>query len=332
MIEENLHNEAGIRRFLLGEMSESERRAFEEQFIADENLFEQARVGEDELIESYVREILTSDEKEKFERNFLSTEKRRQRVAFTRTMLDKLSDRKEIVTANDIETTEETLSVWDSIANFFKTPKLVFGAAFALLILVFGFWFLVFRFSNDSYELARQITPTPAIQNTTQNQNANVKTNQDVSANLNLNVAETNPVDKNASPNTNRETPTNRNQNSDARKPNSVRVAPVLALFAGMRRDGGKMPQLNLPKNASGATLQLNLESQDYKIYQVEIVDPDGNLVFQNNRLKARNSKINLFVPAKKLRRGDYMIKVSAVSPNEENESVADFSFRVNRK
>jgi hypothetical protein len=52
----------------------------------------------------------------------------------------------------------------------------------------------------------------------------------------------------------------------------------------------------------------------------------------QNNNLKAKNSKINLFVPAQKLQKGDYIVKLSALNPQNENESVADYSFRVNRK
>lgn len=329
MTEENLHNETEVRRFLLGEMPEDERTAFEEKFVADEDLFEQTRVVEDELIESYIRKTLSSAEREKFKRNFLSTESRRRRVAFTRTMLDKLADRKEIAVAKNTEAAEGNPSVWDSIANFFKTPKLVFGAAFAILFLVFSLWFLVLK-SPDN-EIARQTTPTPTVQTIQPNQNQSSPSNQNVPVNSNANVTEKNPANKNASPNANREAP-NRNQNTDVRKPDSIGVAPVLALFAGMNRADGKMPELRLAKNASGANLQLNLESQDYKIYRVEIVDPDGNLIVQNNKLKARNSKINLFVPANKLKKGDYMIKLSALNPQNENESIADYSFRVNRK
>ncbi len=161
--------------------------------------------------------------------------------------------------------------------------------------------------------------------------NRNSLTNQTDSVNTNTNIAKKNPVNKNVLPNANRKLP-NKNQNSTVPKQSSIGVAPVLALFAGDVRAEGKMPELNLPKNASGANLQLNLESQDYKIYRVEIVNPDGNLILKNNNLKAKNSKINLFISAQKLRRGDYIIKLSALNPQNENESVADYSFRINRK
>jgi len=326
--EEKLHDETEIRRFLLGEMMEDERTAFEEKFIAEENLFERTRVVEDELIESYTRKTLSAVEREKFERSFLSTEPRRRRVAFARMMLDRLTAQKEIV-SKKIVTTETKLSVWDSITNFFKMPKLVFGAAFALLALIFGGWLL----SRNSYqtEIAQQITPIQTIQVPQLNQNQNVAINQNIAVNSKANSVESNFANKNVAPNANRETP-NKNQNSTAPKPDSIGIAPVLALFSGTVRDSGRMSELNLPKNAPGASLQLNLESSDYKIYRVEIVNPDGRLVFQNNKLTAKNKKINVFIPAAKLRRGDYMVKLSALNSNNENESVADYSFRILQK
>ncbi len=88
--------ERDVQRFLLGEMSEDERAAFEEMFVADEDLFERVRAGEDELIEAYLRGTLRSGEKEIFERSFLTTERRRSRVEFTRAMLDKLTGQRKV--------------------------------------------------------------------------------------------------------------------------------------------------------------------------------------------------------------------------------------------
>jgi hypothetical protein len=87
-----LHNETEIRRFFFGEMPEDERTAFEEKFVTDEDLFEQMRVVEDELIESDIRGTLSAVEREKFEHSFLSTKPRRRRVAFARAMLDKFAE------------------------------------------------------------------------------------------------------------------------------------------------------------------------------------------------------------------------------------------------
>ncbi len=327
--QEKLHNETEIRRFLLGELPADARIAFEERFVADESLFEQISVAEDELIESYVRGTLSPAEKVNFEREFLSTEPRRQRVTFTRSMLGKINKEQEIAVTKKTETAAAHTSVWDSIANFFKAPKLAFGAAFALLVMIFGGWLLL-KNTNQT-EIAKQITPTPTAEIIEPNLNKNAVINQNNSVDPNKNAAANVPENRNDLPKTNQVAP-DKNQNSNSLKQSSKPITPILALFAGGVRGEGKMPELNLPKKAAGANLQLNLESIDYKTYSIEIVNPDGNLIFKNGKLKVRNSKINLFVPAQKLPVGDYIIKLSALNPTGETESVADYSFRVNRK
>lgn len=328
MNEENLQNDLQIRRFLLGEMPEGERAAFEGNFIADEDLFERTRVLEDELIESYARETLSPAEKEKFERVFLATEARRRRVAFARTMLNKFAN--QIAAVKAAEAIETKFSIRHSIIGFFQTPKLAFGAAFAVLILMFGGWLLL-RNPNQP-EVVQNVAPTPTVEIVQTNANQIELTNQVAPVNSAANAAPRNSADRNAARDANRPETTNRNQNTTAPKPEPPAVIPVLALFTGTVRSEGKTAELDLPKNARGANLQLNLESQDYKIYRAEIVDADGNRVLINNSLRARNSKISVLVPAEKLRRGDYMIRLSAVNRQNENESVADYTFRVNRK
>ncbi len=310
MKQENLYNETEIRRFLLGELEEKERTAFEEKFLADEDFFAQIRVAEDELIESYVRGTLA--EKAKFERNFLTTKKRRERVAFTRAMIGKLSEKP--------QTVEEKTPFFASLIEFFRQPRIAFGAAFALLFLVSGFWFLV---SRKPVEIVRQITPTPTIQPIT-NQTAIVNQTPNVNVAVNSNLPEKRESNK---ANTTIETPKKVEE-----KPKEIVANPVLALFAGVVRSDGKTNELNLPRNSQGANLVLNLEAQDYQTYRAEIVDQNGNIIYRSGKLRARNSKIFAFVPSKNLKRGDYLLKLYGFNSQNEEESAADFQFRVNQK
>lgn len=334
MTEEILQNETEIRRFLLGELTEDERSAFEMRFVADENLFEQTQVVEDELIESYIRGTLSPADKTNFEKHFLATETRRQKVEFTRRMIGKFNNQNESFAVKKTETVETNPSVLSSLIGFFKTPKLAFGAAFALLILIFGGLFLLRNPKQN--EIAVMTTPTPIIQETPNiepNQNQNLKpTNQIVSGNLNTNATVNIQPNKNSvNLNANRKQ-ANENQNSTPTVTNTSGVVPILALFAGSVRGEGKMPELTLSNATPKVYLLLNLESKDYKIYRAEIVDADGRPIFSNNKIQSGNSKLTLAVPAEKLRRGDYIVKLSGVNPSGETESVADYSFRVKRK
>lgn len=314
---EKFANELAFRRFLLGEMSAIEREKLEEDFITNEHLFDELCVVEDELIESYVRGTLSPAEKLKFEASFLTTPKRRERIAFAREMFDKLPA---AAVSKISETVNTPVSVWDSIAAFFRTPVFAFSALAAILLLVFGGWFLL-RNPNRAPEIVQEIKPTPTVAP----QNSPIVANSN-STDLPI-VANSNERE-----NVNKPPAITANQN---KLPPEVKPKPIFAtlvLVAGAVRANGKMNLLNLPKDVAGANLQLKLESQDYKFYRAEIVDPDGNRVFQSGKLNLSNSKINLSVPAAKLRSGDYIIKLSGQNPAGENESVADYAFRVNQK
>jgi hypothetical protein len=310
-------NEKEIRRFLLGEMTDGERTAFEEKFIAeDSGLFDEINVTEDELIESYIRGTLSSTEKQKFEQNFLISETRRQRVAFTREMFDQLSAKK-------TETAAENPSVRQSIAQFLKTPRFAFGAALMILLLVFGLWFLVFNTSEKRNEIAQQITPTPTISNAPQK----AEENQNVAVNSNANSVNTPEINKNL--------PINMQENPNKNQPKDATAKPVtatIALFTGTVRSEGKMRVLELTKDTKGANFQLNLENEDYKTYRAEIVDADGNVIYRSGKINARKSKINAFFPTAKLKKGDYFVKLYGFNSSGAEESAADFQFRVNQK
>lgn len=331
MNHENLQNETEFRRFLLGDLTEEERSKFEENFIVNEELFENLRVVEDELIESYLRGMLEISEKTKFEANFLTTKKRRERVEFTRQMLAKLQENKEVANIKKTELVTEKPSFFASILAIFKQPGFAIGTAFAILLLSFGGWFW-WRNSTQPIDIVKNtptpqisVTPTPIANNNTLPINSEINP-------PNKNINSTNPTNQvpKAEPNTNKN-PNNTNTEKTPETPNKP-VISTLALFTGGVRSEGKLNELNLPKNSGGANLQLNLESEDYKIYRAEIVDQDGKVVYRSGKLTPRKAKLFTFIPAQNLPNGDYLIKVYGKNAQNQDESAADFPFRILRK
>lgn len=322
-----LENEKLIKRFLFGEMAEEERFDFEERFVTDKNLFEEIKAVEDDLIEKYVRGWMNPAEQSRFEKHFLTTEKRRDRVEFSRQFINKIAEQAvSVPVKKNAELTAENISVWDKFAAWFLTPKIAMSGALALIIAVLGSWFFYQNLRSETPEIVKNqnnenlekpiptLTPTPTIL-------PEIPANNEVNnSNENVNKTPEKPeveIEK---------TPTPIKTPVQKTAPN-----PVLALFSGTVRSDGKNNVLNLPKEAKAATLQLNLESNDYKIYSAQLTDANGNVIFQRAGLNARNSKINFTIPAANLKRGDYIIKLSGRNNAGENESVADFQFRVNQ-
>lgn len=340
-------NEKLIKRFLFGEMAEEERFDLEERFITDANLFEEIKIVEDDLIEKYVRGWMNPAEVSKFEKNFLTTNKRRERVEFSRQLINKLEGQKEsvAVSVKKNENNSEDISIWEKLAGLFSTPKIAMAGALALIIGILGSWFLYQNFNTTNKNIvknensenienpieaasARPIDSPVEIPKTNQNNSVNIEDNSQINANKSNENANKTPQ-KTPTPNKTTEKPKQTPIPQKTPPISKTAPNPILALFGGTVRSEGKNNVLKLPKEAKAATLQLNLESVDYKNYSAQLTDADGNVLFQKENLKAGKSKINFNVPAKNLKRGDYIIKLFGKNESGENESVADFQFRV---
>ena len=80
-----------IKMYLLGDLDDQEREAFEEKCFADETLFEEVLAAETDLIDAYVRGEIGGAERDKFEEQFLKSPERRERVKVARLLADHIS-------------------------------------------------------------------------------------------------------------------------------------------------------------------------------------------------------------------------------------------------
>lgn len=77
-------------QYLLGELPEAEQDKLEEALFEDRELFAQLEAVEDELIESYVRGELKQNDRQRFERAYLSSPTRRQKIDHAASLLASL--------------------------------------------------------------------------------------------------------------------------------------------------------------------------------------------------------------------------------------------------
>jgi hypothetical protein len=82
-----IDQERRLIRYLLGELSKDERAEIEDDYVATTESFDQLLVAEDQLIDDYVRGRLAEKDRRLFEKNFLSTSGRRERVRSARALL-----------------------------------------------------------------------------------------------------------------------------------------------------------------------------------------------------------------------------------------------------
>ena len=75
-----IKDEAVIRRYLLGRLTDGERRQFEEDMMCDNELFDGLLLAEDEMVEEYLEGGIPEPERNDFEASFLSTPDGRNRL------------------------------------------------------------------------------------------------------------------------------------------------------------------------------------------------------------------------------------------------------------
>jgi CHAT domain-containing protein/tetratricopeptide (TPR) repeat protein len=129
--------EKRVRNYLLGELADAGARQLEEQLLRQDEFVEQVLLIEDELIEDYVRGDLSADERERFERHFLTTPRRRRKLMTVRALKNYAS-----MTAKIAETPVSQRPSWWSTL-FAPRWKVAAFASLALLAAVVV-WYVAF--------------------------------------------------------------------------------------------------------------------------------------------------------------------------------------------
>ncbi|MDQ3744363.1 MAG: hypothetical protein M3444_08270 [Acidobacteriota bacterium] len=99
-------NENELRQYLLGDLTEEARQRVEQRLLTEPDFLEELLAGEEELIDEYVGDELSGDERLKFERHFLCTTERRQQLRFARALSRYVSESE----AKEVVVREETAS------------------------------------------------------------------------------------------------------------------------------------------------------------------------------------------------------------------------------
>jgi CHAT domain-containing protein len=132
---ENTHLNLELKNYLLGNItSEEERTKIETRLMTDDDYFEQFSTEESELVQDYADGLLSESDRENFERHYLKTEERREKVKFAQA-LRKVIDEEE--NASEAEINEKEGGFVSFFKNMFS-PLPVTLLAVGVLILAGG--------------------------------------------------------------------------------------------------------------------------------------------------------------------------------------------------
>ena len=295
-----------LTRYLLGEMSEEEQTEFEMRYFCDPQLFGELCAWRNNLIDRYVSGHLSSSMRERFEAGIDKSWAINERIRFAETLQGEIDVRGAGLPSPPRGRSIRTRESWLRFARIYRRPIVV--ATICLIIVGIG-WLIVRslqRGTHDGSETGYENSTSPTF---------------DKAA---------------ASPNQSRVIPTGSPALSD--KPtgdnsNSLLTVPLTSDSTGTAND--VRADVLIPPSTVIVKLVLILDQPQDADYSAVVKTPKDAEIFRTDSLKPHTNEvgtaIDLFVPANRLPEGDYIVRLSGVTANNESIDAGNYHLRVRK-
>lgn len=308
-MKEQIMDEVLARQFLLGQLSLEEQGRIEELAFTDPQTFTFLQAAEDDLIDEFVYDDLSDDERQRFEEHFLAQPGRRKDLRIARAL--RHSFEREPVAPPPSPSPLPSLSLWERVRQWFRVsstdlkPAIVTAALIiaAIIGLVFLVRALLGQRSGPPVQVQQQQTPALPTPTTT--------------------ASET-PAP--ASP-----SPAHRDNDNKAPQP-PQRPVYVMLLPGGPTRSGGD--ETAVSRSSAAVVVHLPLVSlASYRSYEATL-ELDGKVLKTWANLRPTRSGevkvIRVSVPSELLQVSQrYKFALNGVGPNGDVKHVENYYFRV---
>jgi hypothetical protein len=303
-----------IARYLLGDLPEADQLAIEEGYLADPEEFEEIRAAETDLVDRYVRDRLSREQRQLFERNYLNSPLHRERVAFASFLLQAADA--EVAEASEAGRHLRGTSPKASRRPSWFNPRFVF-AVVVVLLLVSGLSFLALERARLNREL-KQAEADLAEQLRQQKEIADqLAAEQDRREKLKAeleNLERT--TEKGPAPEP------ERNLHSTI----SVFLSPMLT------RAESTPARIILSPDTQTVQLLMKVESGEARRLHAEIRRVGGGQVWSQRSITPAENRAAASIPARTFSVGDYILTLSAVNQGGDLEELNRYFFTVSRK
>lgn len=310
-------------RYLLGQLSEKEAERVDELSIADDDVAWRLRAAEDDLVDAYVRGTLTEMTRARFERAYLVTPRRREKVRFAQSLVTTV-DRTAVPAAPAPALAAPVAAAeprW--YERLFARPAAgwTLAAVGATLAIVCGV--LLIQATRTREELAAAQALSASLGRRAQDLQRQVDATR-------VAVSESSrELDRV------RGLLTDATQRSTTPAPQTSPLAGAVALLLSPQtRSSGTMPSVALRPGADGVAFALLLESDDFPRYQVALKDPATNaIIWRSDRLAAgsinHSPTVSLIVPARLLKAQHYALELSGLRASSGADVIGSYVVRI---
>jgi anti-sigma factor RsiW len=285
--------------YLLGTLPENDSERIDERSVADDELAGRLAEAENDLVDSYVRGELSAEELERFEAHYLSTERRRRKVAFADALRHRIEEGAAVLPAR------ETPAAIRSVPRL--VPAWALAAAALILLVPAGYLFVV----NGT--LRRELSDTRARQ-------ASLETRAE-SSRKQIEEMRSAEAEVKKAP-------------AGIAPAMIERLKIVSLLLQPQTRGLGRVETLAVPPGTDLLALQLQLESDEFPQYEV-VLKPAAaeRVLWRSGKLdpvsRGRQKSVTASVPAALLAPGHYSAELVGFAPRKPSESLASYAFEV---
>ncbi|HEX5085094.1 MAG TPA: hypothetical protein VFY40_23910 [Blastocatellia bacterium] len=298
-------------RYLLGDLSETEQMAVEQEYFADPEKLEEVWAAENDLVDRYARGRLPRGQRELFERNYLRSPKHRERVRLARKLLE-AADRQATIESSPAPSRApgrlmETLSA-------ILRPRFLAPAAAFLLLLSLLSWLLLERSRLNG-----------AVERVQAQLSDQQRRERDISDQL--------AVEREQSRNLKSQIDRLLESISHGSQGPSLTLPSIFPFLLRSSLDprgvGSDLQQITIPPGTDLVRLQIKIDKNDTRRFHATIRAVGGPPIWKRRSIKQKSGVITVDVPADKLPLNDYILTLSITTPDRETEEINNYSFRV---
>ena len=144
-----------IRRYLLGELSDSEREQLEQRLITDGDYKEEVLMVEEELLEDYLAGLLSPQERELFHKNYLSAPLQKQKLRMAQALHKYAAQTK--VPAPKSEGRQSRIQWLLNALHLHNGLMQLSWAVLVLIVVLVGAWWVVKTLRGDGNEIQAEL-------------------------------------------------------------------------------------------------------------------------------------------------------------------------------
>lgn len=304
-------------RFLLGDLSEESRLKLEERFFKEDRFYEQLLAIQEELADDYVQDKLSPGERAQFEKHFLSSPRRRERVEFSAAFSGALTEYRTRL----IPTPTLRIPWWESVMVFIRPQSMRLAAAasaVALALMIGAVWLSVENRRLSSHVQQARSEKDSLIQQSGTNEAEGERKREKLERDITALRAQGGEMEAKIQQKERELEALRLAARSTDAQPAASQIATFI-LSPGLTRGTDEPEKLIISALARSIQLQLDLErEEDYQSFVAEIRTGRGNLVWSKSGLGLKRTSygraVFLTIPARLISNGEYEVALKGAT------------------